>query len=303
MKKIIFALLLLLILPFNILASNTAIAKEIIDQNKSSSLSLNYKYDDIKINNVNVKIYKVADMGTNFRYTLTSDFSSYPITINGIDNKDDWNTISNTLCSYVYSDKINYTKSNIINNNKVKFNNLTPGLYLVITDVIDEKKFILEFDSFLINLPSVNENGILNYDVTAQPKPSYYEPKYEDVSYSVIKEWKDTGKDRPESIDIIIYMNGEEYENVTLSSENNWSYSWNHLDDGTKFSVIEKNVPKDYTVSIEKNERKYIIVNTKNEDNPKTLDNIYIYFILFIGSFVGMLISVFAFRNNDIKNQ
>lgn len=305
MKKLIYlaiTLLLMVILPSNILASNTADAKELIDIDKKTSLTLKYEYENININNVNVRLYKVGDLTKDFQYTLTEKFGSYPIEINGIEYFDEWTALSETISSYVNADSISETESGIVNNNKVSFTNLETGLYLVVTDKIDEKKYILEFESFLITLPVLSENGTWNYNATALPKPSYYEPKNEEITYSVIKEWKDTGEDRPVSVSIDIYKDEELYENVTLSSENNWCYSWNYLDDGSKFSVVEREIPREYTVKIEKNNTRFIVVNTKEEINPKTLDNIYIYFILLSISFVGLASLVFTLKKSENNN-
>ena len=71
---------------------------------------------------------------------------------------------------------------------------------------------------------------------------------------------------------------------VTLSSENNWSYSWTVPDDGAVWQIVERNVPEDYSVTIERKGNTFIAVNAYDgeEPPPETGDtgNIYLYVIL-----------------------
>ena len=304
MKKLsILVFTLLLLLPFNIYAKSTSDATKEIDVSKKASLEIKYKYDDIAINDISVRIYKVASVSKDFQYTLTDSFKSYNVKINGLKTQNELNSLSDTLESYIYADLIKETSNGVIKNNKIQFNELETGLYLVITDKIDEEKYNLVFESFLISLPTLDENNEWIYNTSSEPKPVFYEPKYEEITYSVIKEWRDKeGKDRPNSVNIEIYKDGNKFDVVTLSSNNNWCYSWNALDDGSVYTVVEREIPTDYTVSITKNETKFIVVNTKKEDNPPTLDNIYLYLILFTCSFVGIVSLLLVLKNSEYNN-
>lgn len=296
---LLFCILSLLFLPFKIYAKSTDEATELINSSKTVSLELTYKYDDIVINDINVKIYKIASVSNDFQYSLSDSFKSYNVKINGIKSKDELRSLSETLESYVYADLIQETSNGIIRENKVEFKDLETGLYLVITDKIDKKDCNLIYETFLISLPTLGEDNNWIYNVSSEPKPVLYEPKYEIVLYSVIKEWKDTGSQlRPDHVNIEIYKNGIKYEDVILSSKNNWMYSWNVLDDGSIFTVAEREIPGEYTVSIKKNDKKFIVVNTKNEDNPGTLDNIYLYLVLFASSFIGMTLLLLVLKSS-----
>ena len=280
-----------LIIPINVNALSTADAIEGIDINKESNLTLNYYYDDYEFDNTNVEIYYIASVTTDFRYELSSDFLSYPIKINGIKTENEWTILEQTLNAYIEADSIEATFSKTIDKNTVALTNLKPGLYFVKTEKIDTKDYTLIFDNFLISIPALNEDGTWNYNVDVYPKALEYIPKYEKVNYTIVKEWIDDGKNRPESVDVEIYEDGQLVETKVLSSDNNWTYTWTTDDDGSTWTVVERNIPTNYNVSIQNNNRNFIIVNTDvnyKPENPSTGDNIKMYLYLFIGSLVGI---------------
>ena len=300
MKKflsIITIILMSLIIPSNVYAISTIDAKEEIDLTEDCNLTLNYYYDDYKFNETNVEIYYIASVTNDFRYNLSSDFLSYPIKINGIITDDEWTTLEQTLNAYIEADSINPIISTKIDENTITLTNLTPGLYFIKTDKIDTEDYTLIFDEFLISIPALNENGTWNYNVEVFPKAEEYIPKYEKVDYTVTKTWIDDGLSRPESIDIEIYEDGTLVESKILSSDNNWTYTWTTDDDGSTWTVVERNVKEGYNVSIQTKNRSFYIVNTDptyQEENPSTGDNIKIYLYLFVSSLLGIILLVIS---------
>ena len=303
MKKflsIITIILMSLIIPSNVYAISTIDAKEEIDLTEDCNLTLNYYYDDYKFNETNVEIYYIASVTNDFRYNLSSDFLSYPIKINGIITDDEWTTLEQTLNAYIEADSINPIISTKIDENTITLTNLTPGLYFIKTDKIDTEDYTLIFDEFLISIPALNENGTWNYNVEVFPKAEEYIPKYEKVDYTVTKTWIDDGLSRPESIDIEIYEDGTLVESKILSSDNNWTYTWTTDDDGSTWTVVERNVKEGYNVSIQTKNRSFYIVNTDptyQEENPSTGDNIKIYLYLFVSSLLGIILLVISLFN------
>lgn len=71
----------------------------------------------------------------------------------------------------------------------------------------------------------------------------------------VKKAWKNTNSwNRPETIEIALYENGEEVEKVTLSNSNNWSHTWNDLNEENEYYVQEtpiENFDISYTYNTE----------------------------------------------------
>lgn len=74
----------------------------------------------------------------------------------------------------------------------------------------------------------------------------------EAIEYSkltVHKTWDDNGyPDRPESVKVNLLKDGEVFEIVTLNEENQWTYSWDDLDDRYDWTA-EEDVPEGYEAS------------------------------------------------------
>lgn len=295
MKKVIIPVLLIylsLFMPSEVFALSTTEAKEEIDINRKSSLTINYNND---LTDTEVKLYKIASVSKDFQYQLSTDFSVYPININGITSDLDWNILDNTINSYIVADGIEAFKTYFINDNFLKIENLEVGLYFVKMEKIDKDDYVLIFDNFLLSVPNLGEDGYWDYDISIYPKVESYIPKYEKIDYTVIKQWRDDKVNRPKSVDIDIYKDGILVDSQVLSTSNNFTYSFETLDDGSEWSVVERNILEGYNVSILNKNRNFIIINTDThyeEDNPKTLDDIKIYLYLLIGAFVGIVLLI-----------
>lgn len=297
MKKIlktINLLLLLLIFPLNVLGLSTIDSTEPIDITKENNLTVNYNYNDYNFDNTKVNVYFVASISSDYQYELSNSFSKYPLKINGL-KQNDWQTFENTLTSYISADNIDATYSLEIKNNSVKLTNLESGLYFVETKKINDKTYTLEFDNFLINLPNLSELGLWDYNVFVNPKILEHTKNYENITYTVTKLWEDNLNNRPNEISIEIYKDNNFFEEQILSNKNNWQYEWTTLDDRSNWSVVERNVPENYTVRIYKNNNNFKIINTHDnyeEIIPETHDNIMFYVYLFSSSLLITIILI-----------
>ena len=106
----------------------------------------------------------------------------------------------------------------------------------------------------------------------------------------------------------IFSKNGERYETVILSEENNWSYSWTVKQADAIWNVTEKNVPEGYTMTVEVRESSFVVTNTyTSSDNPPDLpqtgdtSNIMLYVILMLIS--GMVLVALGSARKRITNE
>lgn len=68
-----------------------------------------------------------------------------------------------------------------------------------------------------------------NNSITTDIKNNHEKEKIDDIIIKKI--WNDSNsEERPDSIEVIIYASGEYYTTITLSSENNWTYTLTNLD-------------------------------------------------------------------------
>lgn len=91
------------------------------------------------------------------------------------------------------------------------------------------------------------------------------------IDISVNKVWYGAGISHPTSVEVTLYRNGEVYETVTLSPENDWSYTWEGLTDEFQWTVDEPSVPSGYVKTVRQDGWSFTVVNT-HVDNPKTGD-------------------------------
>ena len=56
-----------------------------------------------------------------------------------------------------------------------------------------------------------------------------------------------------------------------MSRENNWEYTWENLDGGSRWQVTEAEVPDGYTVAIAQEGTVFIITNTRPSEPPPKL--------------------------------
>jgi len=295
-KCLRFVLVICVLCSFMVL-SVSVFAIDPIVTDATVSLSLTYSYNDSDFEGLKVSLYRVAEVDTNTVFRLSGDFQEYALAVNNVKSQEEWKQIAQTAMSYVVADSIEASASAATDaEGKASFEGLPTGLYLVSPCRVDHDKGYLSFDSFMMILPSANEDGTWSYEVDAKPKSVYVQTQPDDVEYSVIKLWKDTGFEsaRPASVKIEIYKDGTFVEEVTLSADNSWRYSWTAPGDGAVWTVAEKDVAKDYTVLIENKDNTFAVSNTysKNPPPPVTGDtaNTAFYVVMLAIAGLGLII-------------
>lgn len=242
-----------------------------VDPTRSCSLTLSYTRNGNAFSDLEIDIYRVAELHANGKYALVFPFFNYPIKIHGITSQQEWQETAQTIKSYVTAEHIGaYRSQKTDANGQVSFSGLETGLYMVKGTKASNQEGTVLFHDFMVYLPTPILDGY-DYDIEAIPKyTQYVEPE----CYTVVKLWKDSGASaqRPESVCVDILKDGIIQESIILNSTNNWSYSWEVSDQGGVWSVIEKDVPAGYQVSITKNETAFIITNSKKPSVPDDPD-------------------------------
>ena len=295
----------LCLIPCRALAASTEDAREMIDPDRLCNLTISYRYEDTAFSEIPVMLYKIADVSSDFQYSLASPFQATGLVLNGIRSNAEWNVIRSTLESHIISKAIPADGAALTDDaGLVRFESLNPGLYLAVPGIGGQCRF----DSALIALPGLGSDGLWQYDLTVASKGAPLPPPDAEISYKLLKLWKgDTQSKRPVEIEVEIFRNGERYKVVTLSKDNNWSYSWTAEDDGAQWTVAERNVPSGYTATLEQREAAFILTNTLNtpppeKDNPKTGDtsNLLLYVMLMYASGISLILLAIAMRKKRL---
>ena len=271
----------LYLMPCHAQAVSTADAVEPIFTARECTLTISYVYEGNALSGAEVKLYKIADVSADFRYTLAESFLSSALILNGIQSDAEWNTIRTTLESYILANGVAETTSAVTDQaGQASFEALRPGLYLAVPKAA-RNSLRCTFDSALISLPGLRADGRWEYEVSVAakfevlppaPTPPGPTPEPEnEKQLKVLKLWKgDEGQEnRPASVEVEIYKDGTSYQKVVLSEENNWSFRWTVKDDGAEWMVVERNVPAGYTVTVDEHGGAFILTNTwVPEDSP-----------------------------------
>lgn len=91
---------------------------------------------------------------------------------------------------------------------------------------------------------------------------------FEYEKLTVHKVWDDNGyPERPDSVAVHLLRDSKEYEEIELSKDNQWTFTWDNLDDRYDWSVKE-DVPAGYEVSYKTEDNTIFITNHKDWEPP-----------------------------------
>ncbi len=298
MKKRIPLLILLAVIGFATLCPLSARAVTPLEPDAEASLTLHYQKEGKAFADLQIGIYRVAEAFEDGSFQLIEPFASYPIDIHGITNQEQWNTVAQTLYSYMVADQVSPTREGKTDEmGTVCFSGLETGLYFVREVAAESASGTYVFNQFMVYVPTPQPDGTYTYAVEANPKCMQFVPKNQ---YSVTKLWKDGGKQssRPKEVTIDIYKDGVLYQTQILSAGNGWTYTWyvSNEDDG-KWTVAERTVPDHYKVTIQQNGGNFSVINTRQADSdvPKTGDTSSPMLWVLLMCFSGIMLVILGF--------
>lgn len=270
MKKFITSILCT-VLVFSTVCSITALAAS-FDETRRGSITLHYGDGDEDFEALEIVAYRVARVYSNGSFQFVAPFSDYPININNLKSQSEWKNAADTLASYIIADDVApYCLMGTDNIGTVIMDSMETGLYLILGVNAEKDGTVYAFDNFFVVLPAFDSNGC-NYDIEVLPKKEKYSGYLE---YRVVKLWQDAdnSSNRPHSITVDILCDGVYNETRTLGSHNNWTHNW--LDNTGKgvWSVVEKDVPQGYSVTISQKGNVFEVINTYETSSDNEPEN------------------------------
>ena len=267
MKKKLLCLLLAVLMLITVVAAAEK-PKTSVDTFRRCSLTLQYA-----ASGQTVRLYRVARISHSGNHTLQGVFAGYGIHLPAGNSQAEWDALRDTLHAYILADAIapDYTATTGTDG-KAVCAGLPVGMYLVDGVDMEVGSEVYQYAAALLSVPGADTLSGWTYDVTAAPKhtakPAGGGGTVTPVTYTVVKLWANekNNKNRPASVEITIYKNGIEQEKQLLSSANDWKYQWTATD-GT-WSVLERTVPKNYNVTVQRSGSSFFVTNTKNSPTP-----------------------------------
>lgn len=223
------------------------------------------------VTGMEVQMYMISSMDETGELHVTDTYALYSEDLD-IRGKDDssWQEMSEVISSYITLNDIDASLSGYSDENgEVTFTGFEKGLYLIKCSKLERENTVYSSLPFFVMVPEQDmEENVWNYSVYAQVKMETG-PVLTDLS--VNKVWNDRGYEsqRPEEITVHLYMDGNEYDSITLPYEGHWSYTWTEIEAGHEWNVTEDTLDG-YRTSVRSEGNVFTITNTKMPETPRT---------------------------------
>ena len=301
------------LMPHPVMAASTSDAVEPIAPESACSLTISYCYGETAFSDIQIKLYRIAEVSADCSYTLTQSFAASGVSLDGIRTAGEWNVIRSTLEAHILAYSVAPEFTSVTNKDgQASFGALKTGMYLATAIQAEQDGLHYRFDSALIALPGLGPDGRWQYQVSVKAKAEVLPPvdPDEEVEHKVLKLWRgDEGRNvRPKSIEVEIFRDGISYQTVILSEKNHWAYTWSAKDDGSSWTVVERNVPQGYTMTVAERQSTFVLTNTWTPtypDDPGTppqtgdTSNILLYVLLMIGS--GSMLIILGIAGKKLR--
>lgn len=271
------------------------------------SLTVTYQYQEAALNNADISLYRLADWSAKGGYTPTGDFANhtaYPV---------DWDILNadqqilrdfaNTMAGYIAVNKP--AAENTLKTDSAgvaTFNQLSDGLYLAIVAPYQGNVLTCQTAAMLVALPNVHKEAAEQRTLSIEPKADCAVPPT--TTISVTKVWKDKNSaKRPESVTMNLLQDGKIYDSIMLNNANDWKYTWKGLQSKHEYTVVEANVPGNYTTLVDRENNDYTVTNTAKTGSAKTGASVAIIAVIVVVlAAAGIAITVVVRKKNTTKN-
>lgn len=266
------ALILCLAILLSLMSVST-MALEPIDFERDIRLSLSFQEGETPVVGAPFRLYLLATSDENGNMTATEQFSGYPVDLKNND-PDYWEVLATTLQGYILRDNLVPVDQGVTDETGIVTfptteTKLVPGLYLILGEHFVQDGIAFTCDPLVHQLPMIRDNQ-WTYEMNIYTKHTSVPVEDEKpISRKVLKVWEDEGFEdfRPVSINVQLLCDGQIYDTVTLSEENNWRHTWEELEDGHVWSVVEAD-SKGYHVEITLQGITYVVINRPDTDIP-----------------------------------
>lgn len=274
----------------------------------NGSITVTYEYQDAALNLATINLYYLADWSAKGGYTPTGDFANhtaYPV---------DWDILNadqqtlrdfaNTMAGYIAVNKPAAESTLKTDSAGVAtFDQLQDGLYLAVVAPYQGNVLTCQTAAMLIALPNVHKNADEQRTLSIEPKADCAVPPTDTIS--VTKVWKDKDQSkRPESVKMNLLQDGKIYDSIMLNNANDWKYTWTGLQAKHEYTVVEANVPGNYTALVDRENNDYTVTNTAKTESAKTGASVAIIaMIVVVLAAADIAITVVVRKKNTTKKR
>ena len=243
---------------------SAAYAFDPVDLTHPVSLTLYANDEDVPLAGVGFELYRVANMNELAQFELLPAYAGFSGDINKLELAVDWIMAAEEFLQMIGDTDPDFAATSGDGGLAI-FNTITPGLYIVSGKPVEILPWAYTFTPFMVSIPTRDVNDEWVYDV-------YSDVKLEKIpaltSIDVVKVWEDQGfeEDRPTSIYVDLYCDGEQIAAAQLHPGNSWSHTFEDLPAAHEYTVKERSVPRWYEVSYEVVNGVLVLRNTHRTD-------------------------------------
>ncbi len=248
--------------------SPAVFAVDVQESNHMCDISVLDMIDDQPIPDVEFQIYRVADYHDGV-FSWVPPYDEYSVTLD-MDDKTTMSNLAETLYPYIRRDNIQATATKKTGEDgTARFTSLQTGIYLITSTSHSKGGYRYQTIPVIVLLPHLLADQTLSYSVDTEVKhtaaiiPSDSSTPTT-ISRHALKIWDDDDYEeaRPSAISVQLLKDGVIYDTATLSEHNGWRTTWSRLDASAEWTVIEPNVPDNYTVSMRQEGVTFVITNS-----------------------------------------
>ena len=152
------------LMPCQVMAASTSDAVEPIIPENECSLTVSYCCGETAFSGIQVKLYRIAEVSADFRYTLAQSFAASGLILDGIRTSGEWDVVRSTLEAHILAYNIAPEFTSVTNEDgQVSFESLKTGMYLAIVNQVEQDDLHYRFDSALVALPGLGSDGRWQY--------------------------------------------------------------------------------------------------------------------------------------------
>lgn len=230
--------------------------------NGEKSITLECCRDDVILENMRWRLFRVGERGSN-GFVLTGDFSGCYVDLDDM-SVENISMAAQTIESFsLEKQAVPLAEGVTDENGRLVFDGLSKGLYLAVGFPVKEPPFYYEPSPLLLEV----RDDAVNFTFDAYPKIIRATLAEGARGYTVKKVWVDDNdlyEARPAYVTVDLFRDGELFDTVKLSEDNNWQHRWYSLDVEYQWRIAERVVPVNYEVRIERNESQFLIRNRHN---------------------------------------
>jgi LPXTG-motif cell wall-anchored protein len=238
---------------------------------QTTSLTVVNQAGNVPIPDAPFQLYLVATVTQSGHIRFAPEFADFGVALVAEEESEDDNlsdtavTLENYVVAMAAEDEPIEPVASVETdeNGMAQFPDLPEGLYLLVGQPVTIDETVYTPLAMLITL--YDETTDNQSDLTVYTKVSKRTVEPSPMDLTVLKIWADddnAASQRPSEVTVTLYGDEEVYDTVTLSSQNNWRYTWENLDDTVDWHLVEIEVPDNYTVTAVQEGTVFVVTNT-----------------------------------------